>query len=1207
MIKKLSIPVLAMLLAVCGFSAWSARQAVAKAADTSFGLAAEGSTLVEGGSYAGIEKAYGENGILIAFDCGYMQLNNFGNVIPKPSFAAEVLDNAGNQVLKWGMGSVDLQGNGVLHLWKLEDIYATAPAHGNYILHIPAGVVLNGDDNTIGNEEIRINFTITEGTGGGDDPGPTPGGGLKLNNTTPADGDEVESIKEIIFSFDAESIDLDRTLPSYGTITKKNASAPAHTLIVNNFSWTKLDGNWCGDNEYAYAVNPAITEPGEYTVSIPAGVFTSGNATSEAIEFTVTIPGGGDTPQPGNGFGVLSSSVPSDGAALTAIDNFHVDFDTNGAEINIVYGQTCGYLKKDGETVYTWNSANCQYDFGKVYSLKYKTPEANVLATLTSGQYTFEVPAGCVSINGGAETNDAYSVTFNYTAPEGDIKFDLSLQNPKNGSTVEKEKFGNITIKLPQYGLTVGDKVTLKKADGATVEANVNKTFYDGEMDMSIIIMADAALPADGFGEWSLSLPEGFVSGAGMTSNAAEWKWTWKNPNQGGTEYPEFEVTKFGYQGKGAYTDGDRGDGQTGFKLKSTDTEIDLLPENPAELPKIASLNQMSALILETTLDEWIEGFTVLITYDGFDDNGNPANIVHTSTIQYTDVAFLNDFSNPYKHPVSFWGGNENSRLFYEGVEYTITYLLFDSKAKISKGREHAVGIVERKFMGTTPAFAFSPAKFLNYDEVSNSVVTDLNAPITFTFSQPVTMKCAANAGMGTTEPVSSVTSNADRTVWYVVPGENVVKGYDMQTGAPVTVNEFQLIMSAKDDNGMVLEGPSGIKDSSCWMITFNYPGKGAEVTITPAAGEVKSLKEFTVAADKVIAQGEEADAPYVTTASGVKVATATSFTAGENNTLKFTLDTEITEPGSYILVAPFAAFLLGDDKSEKSLDQTIAYTIAGKATKAVPTIAEGSEVHSLSLAGFRIDNYVNLDSKVRIHLYADDERISSMPVEASASNGRTLLVGDFSENGKAMQLEAGKAYRLMIPGSLVTVNGTAVKYENMEVNFKALETAAPEYVSLTKKINGQAATTAKVAKGEAATVTFTPADNWKLASVKFNGTDVTSSVADNAYTTEALAADATVEAEFEYSGVTVNATNDVNEILGDFKLRAWSENGAIIVSGLAQGMNVRLFSANGMLIAEHASSEFDTVKFGNVATGETYIIVVSNGSKTEAIKLLHK
>ena len=113
----------------------------------------------------------------------------------------------------------------------------------------------------------------------------------------------------------------------------------------------------------------------------------------------------------------------------------------------------------------------------------------------------------------------------------------------------------------------------------------------------------------------------------------------------------------------------------------------------------------------------------------------------------------------------------------------------------------------------------------------------------------------------------------------------------------------------------------------------------------------------------------------------------------------------------------------------------------------------------------------------------------------------------------------------------------------------------------------------------------------------------MTENVKDNIYTTPALTADSKLDVTFEYDGV-LNVTTGVDDVVTDFRLTVYSENGIIRIAGLEAGMNVKLYTVNGAFVKD-ADATDSTLNFE--VDGGTYVLLFTKDGKTEAVKVHNK
>ncbi len=167
---------------------------------------------------------------------------------------------------------VDDQGNPIYSdITRVE--FSVSPAiteEGEYTLYIPANYFVVGDQFDVhGNAAAEIEYTIGGSV--------TPGDGVELT-VSPAAG-EVAALTRI--DIEAEGMD-ELTMPDYeSNIIISDAegaevfSASGADLDATAFDWDTFTFN-------GFYIEPNITEPGVYTLSIPAGMFTFGNESQSA-------------------------------------------------------------------------------------------------------------------------------------------------------------------------------------------------------------------------------------------------------------------------------------------------------------------------------------------------------------------------------------------------------------------------------------------------------------------------------------------------------------------------------------------------------------------------------------------------------------------------------------------------------------------------------------------------------------------------------------------------------------------------------------------------------------------------------------------------------------------------------------------------------------------------------------------------------------
>lgn len=143
------------------------------------------------------------------------------------------------------------------------------------------------------------------------------------------------------------------------------------------------------------------------------------------------------------------------------------------------------------------------------------------------------------------------------------------------------------------------------------------------------------------------------------------------------------------------------------------------------------------------------------------------------------------------------------------------------------------------------------------------------------------------------------------------------------------------------------------------------------------------------------------------------------------------------------------------------------------------------------------------------------------------------------------------------------------------------------------------------VEEGNNVTLDITTSEGWKLEALYCNGKDVTADVAGSKYESAPVYEAVNFVAEFSFDGVVLEPTG-VDDVVSDLNLRGWSEGGKLFVAGLQAGQIVNIYTLGGSLMATaEVTSGNDGMSFA-VATG-TYIITVTDGDQTVALKLINK
>lgn len=556
---------------------------------------------------------------------------------------------------------------------------------------------------------------------------------------------------------------------------------------------------------------------------------------------------------------------------------------------------------------------------------------------------------------------------------------------------------------------------------------------------------------------------------------------------------------------------------------------------------------------------------------------------------------------------------------FYTGHEYTLTIDCYQEDGDLTQVKKY--GTYTCTLTGLEEPYKFSEAKCIQTIPAEGELLTSEDQIIELLFSEAVELTSAEiNAGFGSTVPVDEFYSNNKMDHWYVRLGKSNIRHF-----SPSLI----LIYGAVDMKGLVLEGTGGVEAESVTSIEWDNHFANPEVTITPSTEEeITVLEKFTVTEPKknAINWGGATEGQLLT-ASGRVVTTVDNnnielYYKGQDFSTLEVYDVEpdkvvlnlvkpVTAPGKYILNLPFGCFTCGagfDSKTAK--DIALEYILNGTPTFTSCTVKEGAQISNLGLVGWYTESEVEAVEGRNINIVDEalGEVVAQLPINVVPVRGASFIFADFTgyvnEQGEAFTPQPGKAYSIKIPRNALILPGTDMKMPAVSVAFEgAAQAANLETVTLTQSIAGHSTVASTAVKGEAVTVNITPAAGWKLATLTFNGDDVTAAVSANAYTTPALQGNSTVEATMAFDG-KIEVSTGINDTLTDFRLNVWSADGAINIKGLKLGQEVEVFTVEGARISGYRVED-ESVNSISIPSG-IYIVVVSDGAERAAVKINH-
>lgn len=517
------------------------------------------------------------------------------------------------------------------------------------------------------------------------------------------------------------------------------------------------------------------------------------------------------------------------------------------------------------------------------------------------GTYTVSVPEGLIAFeNGDGPCGSNAATQLHYTITDQKIEVPPLTFETKIPGTLDGETFPNISLVFKEKVTATKTAVAMTSSTGETYEARLDTKFM-GMGENQILVLCEGITTA---GDWTLHIPAGLFQAAnGAVNEEFSQTWTYAPQKVEVKPLPQLVIESLTWS-NGPQT-------------------VNLL-EGGAAIPGFMEGDVISCV---TNVGEEAGLMNLEVSVPGSEESR------HYQFVKGKDNVFTLSPSGSFK--------------FLEGSEYTLTFTALDREDVAPALRRYAGDPVTVTVKGTSQPYIYSNVTVVSVTPTPNpdgQEISDPDQVITITFSAPVTVLADESGnveGQGMSSDFASLTSNEDRTVWYIKPGAGFIS---MQTV------EFYISVAAVDDNGLRLEGNSGFEGTSCFSYSWPCYLAVPETVITPAAGTVDELFTFKAAcASKPINLGSALDLPYVTDSKGNLVAKADPATAVSYDKegtvippnapesmkpayITFDLNRRITDKGEYTLVCPFAAFSLGEQFSGcSSLPMNIVYTVSGQ------------------------------------------------------------------------------------------------------------------------------------------------------------------------------------------------------------------------------------------------------------------------------------
>lgn len=1014
-------------------------------------------------------------------------------------------------------------------------------------------------------------------------------------------------VNKLSLTFSEKTVEMIGEITMVHDETGVSKVIPANMKMVGIFGSATLLGN------PVEGLTDNTTLPGSYTLTIPAGTFRS-TATQAVNEELVAhyniIPA---SPK-------ITEVTPQRGYKVEKFEGVTFKFD-----IPVEYYGSATVDVKDnknqfGDPVGSAAVSLSDDETELVFSIAEPITEAGVYFL------DFE-PSDIVSKGGGVEwqCDDFASWVWEVEPPkepeEPEVPagpLSMTMASTCLDGAVFEDYFPNFTIVFEESTLeaTVPSIALKNETTGTVYNLSINTNFLQwGEK--SVLLMAANILEPEA-GNYTLTIPAGAFRSTATRAVNEEFTVHYTLRNQSSVIDPveDFELVSFKYYKKNI-----DGSFEAPVELKNGGVTLNVVADDKFEI--------------ETNVNDAC-GVVYVKVYEGNMEIDQTTGLDLTPAKRSMFTTTKNDAGN-FQIIVSGDGVE-----LEKGKEYTFSVFGMDTENKAPADRNYfgftqingnVIDPITFKVTGDATEFIYSDVKFVSIDPPLTREIVDENQEFVVTFSAPVTIPgeekgqvvSGLNTGSGTAAAFKQLRKvDVEGTQWLFQPYPEMIADATAQ---------IDFFLKVRDAQGLIVRPESdtdNMKENTRFKFAYDCHLGSPLVEISPASGTLESIFSFEASNyGKNIDMGSALDKPYLTTPSGARVAEVDMNSVKRfdryGNSLEelgnvdvtcakitFSLDREITAAGKYILHCPFAAFSLGTEHDgASSRTMNVSYIIEGTPQIDGCSVEEGAELSEITFIGFYCNNEVAPASEgrvVRMQLRDEESTLGNYDVIYANNNGRTIILGDFSENGKAFALEPGMEYTVRINEGALAIAGTDMIYPEISVRFKGASVdkpaPAPEFVKLTHSVSDHTAVVSEVVKGKEAVINLTPAAGWKLDKVTLDGEDVTGDVKDNVYTTPALEDDAVVDVTMAYDGI-VFAPASADEVVSDFNLRAWSEGGQIFVAGLELGMKLDVFTVGGALAGSYVAD--DTAVSCKVAEGVYVVVVTDKNGKSQAIKIQNK
>ena len=177
-----------------------------------------------------------------------------------------------------------------------------------------------------------------------------------------------------------------------------------------------------------------------------------------------------------------------------------------------------------------------------------------------------------------------------------------------------------------------------------------------------------------------------------------------------------------------------------------------------------------------------------------------------------------------------------------------------------------------------------------------------------------------------------------------------------------------------------------------------------------------------------------------------------------------------------------------------------------------------------------------------------------------------------------------------------ITADVVEGKYtiENATENVKLTVTFKLKTFALTLKCSEAGAFKRILNYGETATYEIVPSENWEINTVTFNGTDVTTELVDNVFTTPEITEDS------ELSVVFVDLATSVFSVYNTSDVKVYASQQTINIKGLEDNTPVAVYNPNGQMEYSKVATDYEM----NINMNKDGVYLVKVGEKTFKVML---